>query len=139
MITAYVSFNGNTEEAFEFYKSALNGKITSIQRFADAPNGAQLSESDKNKIMHISLEAPDNIRLMGNDHLDFMGGPYQAGNNFSLSFHPESEELADQLFNSLSVGGTISVPMSKAPWGDYFGMFKDKFGVKWMINHQLHQ
>lgn len=134
MITAYVSFDGTTEEAFNFYKSALNGEITSIQRFGNAPN---VAEADKNKIMHIALEAPGNIKLMGNDHLDFMGGPFRPGNNFSLSFHPDSEELADTLFNSLSVGGTITVPMSKAPWGDYFGMFTDKFGVKWMINHQL--
>ena len=136
MITAYVSFNGNTEEAFNFYKSALKGEITNIQRFGDSPGGEQMSEADKKKIMHIALEAPDNVKLMGNDHLDFMGGPFNAGNNFSLSFHPDSQEVADKLFNSLSAGGKITVPMSKAPWGDYFGMFTDKFGIKWMINHQ---
>lgn len=136
MITAYVSFNGNTEEAFNFYKSALGGEIVNIQRFGDAPNASDMTEADRKKIMHIALEAPDNISLMGNDHVDFMGGPFNAGNNFSLSFHPDSEAEADQLFNSLSEGGTIMVPMSKAPWGDYFGMFTDKFGIKWMINHQ---
>ena len=136
MITAYVTFNGNTEEAFNFYKSALGGKIVNIQRFGDAPNADQMSEADKQKVMHIALEAPDNISLMGNDHVDFMGGPFNAGNNFSLSFHPDNEALADKLFNSLSEGGTVMVPMSKAPWGDYFGMFTDKFGIKWMINHQ---
>lgn len=136
MIVAYVSFNGNTEQAFDFYKTAFNGTITNVQRFGDAPNGAQMTEADKNKIMHIALEAPDNIILMGNDHLDFMGGPYSAGNNFSLSIHPDSEEAADKYFNNLSAGGSVTVPMSKAPWGDYFGMFTDKFGIKWMINHQ---
>ncbi len=136
MIVAYVTFNGNTEEAFNFYKSALEGDITNIQRFGDSPNGAQIPDADKKKIMHIALEAPNNIKLMGNDHVDFMGGPFNAGNNFSLSFHPDSEAVADKLFNSLSAGGTITVPMSKAPWGDYFGMFTDKFGIKWMINHQ---
>lgn len=136
MITAYISFNGNTEEAFNFYKSALGGEITSIQRFGDSPGSEQMSEADKKKIMHIDLQGPDNIRLMGNDHLDFMGGPFQAGNNFSLSFHPDSKEAADKLFSSLSAGGTVTVPMSEAPWGDYFGMFNDKFGIKWMINHQ---
>lgn len=135
MIVAYVTFNGNTEEAFNFYASALGGKIADIQRFGDAPGG-QVADADKNKIMHIAMEAPGNIRLMGNDHLDFMGGPFAAGNNFSLSFHPDSPELADKLFNSLSAGGNVIVPMSKAPWGDYFGMFTDKFGIKWMINHQ---
>lgn len=136
MLAAYVTFNGNTEEAFDFYKTALNGKIANIQRFGDSPHGAQMSDADKNKIMHIALEAPNGVNLMGNDYLDFMGEPFVAGNNFSLSLHPDSEELADQLFNNLSEGGTVTVPMSKAPWGDYFGMFNDKFGIKWMINHQ---
>lgn len=137
MITAYVTFDGNTEEAFEFYKTALNGTITGINRFGEAPNSDQMSEADRKKVMHIALEGPNNISLMGNDHVDFMGaGPFNPGNNFSLSFHPDSKELADQLFNNLSAGGTITVPMSEAPWGDYFGMFTDKFGIKWMINHR---
>jgi PhnB protein len=135
MLTPYISFNGNTETAFDFYKTALNGKITNVQRFGDAPNGGQMSDADKKKIMHIALEAPHGITLMGNDFLDFMGHPFVAGNNFSLSLHPDSEELADNFFNSLSEGGTVTVPMSKAPWGAYFGMFTDKFGIKWMINH----
>ena len=134
MLVAYVSFNGNTEEAFNFYKSVLGGKITSLQRFSDSPHGSQMADADKNKIMHIALEAPNGVRLMGNDHLDFMGGPFMAGNNFSLSLHPDSEQMADKLFVDLSAGGTVTVPMSKAPWGDYFGMFTDKFGIKWMIN-----
>lgn len=136
MLVAYVSFNGNTEDAFEFYKTALNGTITSLQRFSEAPHGEQMPDADKKKIMHIALEAPNGVRLMGNDYLDFMGQPFSAGNNFSLSLHPDSKELADQLFDSLSVGGTVTVPMSTAPWGDYFGMFNDKFGIKWMINHE---
>jgi PhnB protein len=135
MIAAYLSFNGNTEEAFNFYKTALEGELTNVQRFGASPHGGQMSAADQNKIMHVALEAPHGIKLMGNDHLDSMGGPYVAGNNFSLSLHPDSPELADKFFNRLSAGGTVIVPMSKAPWGDYFGMFKDKFGIKWMINH----
>ena len=137
MITAYITFNGNTEQAFDFYKTALNGTITSIQRFGDTPQGEQLSDTDKNKIMHITLEAADGIKLMGNDFVDFMGEAYIAGNNFALTFHPDSKETVDKLFNSLSSGGNITVPMNIAPWGDYFGMFTDKFGIKWMINHQV--
>ena len=102
--------------------------------FGDSPQGGQMADADKKKIMHIALEAPEGVRLMGNDHLEFMGGPFMAGNNFSLSLHPDSEEVADKLFANLSAGGTVTVPMSKAPWGDYFGMFTDKFGIKWMIN-----
>jgi len=136
MLTAYVTFNGNTEEAFNFYKAAFGGELVNVQRFGDAPNGAQMSDADQKKIMHIALEAPNGIKLMGNDHLDFMGEPFKAGNNFSLSLHPDSEAVADKLFNSLSAGGIVMVPMARAPWGDYFGMFTDKFGIKWMINHQ---
>jgi len=139
MLVAYVSFNGNTEEAFNFYKSALGGKITNVQRFGDSPHEGQMADADKNKIMHIALEAPHGVRLMGNDHLDFMGGPFLAGNNFSLSLHLDNEELADKLFADLSAGGSVTVPMSKAPWGDYFGMFTDKFGIKWMINKAAGQ
>ena len=136
MLVAYIAFNGNTEDAFDFYKTALNGRITNIQRFGDAPHGEPMPEADKKKIMHIAIEAPNGVKLMGSDFIDFTGQPFNAGNNFSLSLHPDSEELADKLFNSLSTGGTVMVPMSKAPWGDYFGMFTDKFGIKWMINHQ---
>ena len=136
MLTAYVTFNGNTEEAFNFYSSALGGKITNIQRFGDGPQDGKMPDADKKKIMHIALEAPNGVSLMGNDFVDFTGESFNAGNNFSLSLHPDSEELSDKLFNNLSAGGTVIVPMSKAPWGDYFGMFVDKFGIKWMINHR---
>ena len=89
-VNPYLNFAGNTEEAFNFYKSALGGKITNVQRFGDSPQGGQMADADKKKIMHIALEAPEGVRLMGNDHLEFMGGPFMAGNNFSLSFHPDS-------------------------------------------------
>ncbi len=137
MIVAYITFNGNTEEAFNFYKSALGGEITNVQRFGDTPHGGQMADADKKKIMHISLEAPNGVKLMGNDHLDFMGEPFKPGNNIALSFHPDTKELADKLFNSLSAGGTVILPLDMTPWGAYFGMFIDKFGIKWLINHQL--
>ena len=136
MLAAYVTFNGNTEEAFNFYAAGLEGKITNLQRFGDSPHGGQMAEADKKKVMHVALEAPHGVKLMGNDHVDFMGDSFIAGNNFSLSLHPDSKELADKLFNNLSAGGTVIVPMATAPWGDYFGMFIDKFGIKWMINKQ---
>jgi len=135
MLVAYLLFNGNAEEAFNFYKSALGAKITNVQRNGDSPQGAQMSDADKKKIMHIALEGPQGIRLMASDYFDFTGEPFTTGNNFSLSLHPDSDALADELFNKLSAGGTVTVPMSKAPWGDYFGMFTDKFGIKWMVNH----
>lgn len=136
MLTAYITFNGKTEEAFNFYRSALGGKITNLQRFSDTPQGEQMPDAEKKKIMHVALEAQHGISLMGSDFIDFTGEPFNAGNNFSLSLHPDSEELSDKFFNSLSTGGTVIVPMGKASWGDYFGMFIDKFAIKWMINHR---
>lgn len=135
MIAAYLSFNGNAEDAFTFYQSALEGGFTNLQRFGDTPHGENMSDADKKKIMHVTLEAPHGIILMGNDHLDFMGGPFNAGNNFSLALHPDSEDLAEKLFNNLSAGGTVIMPLEKVFWGAYFGMFVDKFGIKWMVNH----
>lgn len=136
MITAYLTFNGNTEVAFNFYKSALDGEFTNFQRFSDTPHGEQMSVNDKKKIMHVTLEATHGFKLMGNDYLDFMGQPFTAGNNFSLSLQPDSEELADKLFNNLSAGGTVTMPLGKVFWGAYFGMFVDKFGIQWIVNHQ---
>ena len=135
MIVAYLTFNGNTEDAFNFYKSVLGGDLTNFQRFGDTPHGEKMSDEDKKKIMHVTLKGPKGVVLMGNDHLDFMG-PFNAGNNFSLSVHPDSEELADKLFNDLSAGGTVTMPLSKVFWGAYFGMLIDKFGIQWMVNYE---
>lgn len=134
MIAAYLTFNGVTEEAFNFYKSVLGGEFTSVQRFSDTPHGDNMADADKKKIMHISLTTPHGT-LMGNDHIDFMG-PYQAGTNFSLSLHPTSEAEAKQLFEKLSEGGTVLMPIDKVFWGAYFGMLIDRFGIKWMVNFQ---
>jgi len=136
MITAYLNFNGNTEEVFNFYKSAFSGEISSLQRFGDTPHGDQMSAEDKNKIMHIRLEASNGVDLMGSDYMDFAGQPFNAGNNFALSVHPESEAAADHLFQALSAGGNVTMPLGKVFWGAYFGMFKDKYGINWIINYQ---
>lgn len=137
MIKANLTFNGNAEAAFTFYASAFGGTITQLHRFSDMPNAGQMSAADKQKVMHLTLEAPHGVVLMGNDYVDFMGKPFTAGNNFTLSLHPDSEALADQLFNSLSAGGTVTMPMGKVFWGSYFGMFTDQFGIQWMINQAL--
>ena len=86
--------------------------------------------------MHVALKAPHGVVLMGNDHLEFMGAPFKAGNNFSLSLHPDSEELAKELFDNLSAGGTVTMPLENVYWGACFGMFVDKFGIQWMVNHE---
>lgn len=136
MLAPYLTFNGNAEEAINFYANALGGKITNLQRFSDMPQMGEVAEADKKKIMHIAMEAPPDMHLMASDFLDSMGETFIAGNNFSMSLHLDSDELSDQYFAALSAGGTVIMPMSKVPWGAYFGMFNDKFGIKWMINRQ---
>jgi PhnB protein len=136
MIAPYLTFNGNTEEAFQFYKSILGGDLANFQRFGDTPHGENMSEKDKKKVMHVSLETPHGT-IMGNDHMDFMGQPFASGNNFSLSLHPQSEEQARKLFDGLSKDGMVIMPLDKVFWGAYFGMLIDKFGLKWIVNYQL--
>ena len=137
MITTYLTFNGNTEEAFNFYKSVLGGEFSSFQRFGDTPHGDEMPDDDKKKIMHIALKSPAGI-MMGSDHMAFMG-PLVAGNNFSLSIHPDSEAETKRLFDGLSNGGQITMPLEKVFWGAYFGMFVDRFGIKWIVNYQLEE
>lgn len=132
----YLNFRGNTEEAFRFYEKALGGKLSEVVRFKDMPmEGVDLPEGDQHKVMHVALELPDGERLMGSDSLESMGHTLEVGNNTSISVHPDSKAEADRIFEALSAGGDVAMPMADAPWGDYFGMFTDKFGVQWMINH----
>lgn len=135
MIVSYLTFNGNTKEAFDFYKSVLGGDYTNLQLVSDTPQGAHMPEADKNKVMHAHLETPIGT-LMGNDYFDFTGEAFNPGNNIALSLHPKSVEQAKELFNGLSAGGAVIMPLEKAPWGAYFGMFVDKFGIKWLVNCQ---
>ena len=136
MLIPNLTFDGNAEEIFNFYATAVQGRITAIHRYGDSAEGAQMPGTDKQKIMHIALEGSDGIKIIGNDYVNFDGQPFIAGNNISLSLNPDSDEKADELFNALSEGGLVIMPMGKVPWGAYFGMFIDKFGIKWMINHQ---
>ncbi|AOW09206.1 VOC family protein [Flavobacterium gilvum] len=134
-INPYLLFNGNCEEAFLFYQSVFGGEFPYIGKFKDAPaeEGDQaLSEAEQNRIMHVSLPIGDTI-LMGSDtHPKF--GDVSFGGNFSISINTESTDEADRLFNGLSAGGKVEMPMNKTFWGAYFGMFKDKFGINWMVN-----
>lgn len=139
-INPYLNFPGTTEEAFNFYKSVFGGEFLMVQRFGNQPGceGQEISESDRDKIMHIALPVGDTV-LMATDALESMGQKFAAGNNFSLSISAESEAEADTLFNGLSAGGTAVMPMAKAFWGAYFGVLTDKFGVSWMINYDYGQ
>jgi PhnB protein len=134
-LNPYLNFAGNTEEAFNFYKSVFGGEFSSLVRFKDMPmEGVKIPKEDENKIMHISLPIGNDM-LMATDAPESMGFKVNFGNNSYISVHPDSKEEADRIFNALSAGGTIEMPIADQPWGDYYGSFKDKFGVQWMVNY----
>ena len=135
-INPYITFLGNCEEAFNFYKSVFGGEFTFIGRFKDMPadENHTISKEEGNKIMHVALPIGENTQLMGSD----TGGEWAAktivGNNISVAIGADSKENADFLFNGLSSGGIITMPIESTFWGDYFGMFTDKFGINWMVS-----
>jgi len=133
----YLNFSGNTEEAFIFYKSVFGGEFITLMRFKDTPAGDQLSEEDKNKIMHVALAIGGGTMIMATDALESMGQTLTFGNNYYICISPDSEEDAERIFNGLSVGGKIENPLEKMFWGSYFGSFADKFGVQWMVDYAL--
>lgn len=136
-INPYLNFNGNTEEAFNFYKSVFGGEFATVMRFGDTPGCDEMpiAEADKEKIMHIALPIGNGDVLMATDALESMGQKLTEGNNFSISISVDSKEEADKLFNGLSEGGKVEMPLADAFWGAYFGMFQDKFGIRWMVNY----
>jgi len=134
-LNPYLNFNGNTEEAFNFYKSVFGGEFASVERFKNTPEAGKMPEADKNKIMHIALPIGKDNMLMATDVLESMGQQLTVGNNFSISINADSKEEADRLFNGLSAGGKVELEMQKTFWGSYFGMFSDKFGIQWMISY----
>ncbi|MCX6157166.1 MAG: VOC family protein [Ignavibacteriae bacterium] len=134
LINPYINFNGNAEEAFTFYKSVFGGEFTMIVRLKDMSSPEfPVAENDANKIMHIGLPIGNNI-LMGNDVPEFMGKVNENENRSKISISAESREEADKLFNGLSEGGNVEIPIADSPWGSYFGMFRDKYGIEWMVD-----
>ncbi len=136
-VNAYLTFNGDCEAAFNLYKSVFGGEFIYFGRFKDVPGsmeGNRVKAEDAEKIMHVSLPISNETILMGSDTSEAMGQKATAGNNFSPSVGTGSKKEADRLFNGLSKGGKITMPMNSAFWGSYFGMFTDKFGIQWMIS-----
>lgn len=129
----YLNFNGNTEEAFNFYKSVFGGDFAVVMRFGDNPQCADMSADDKDRIMHIALPIDGGGMLMATDALESMGQKLNVGNNFYISLSPTTRADADRIFAGLSDGGKVEMAMSEMFWG-YFGSFTDKFGVQWMLN-----
>jgi PhnB protein len=134
LINPHINFNGNAEEAFTFYKSVFGGEFAKIIRLKDLSSPEHpVAENDANKIMHIALPIGKNI-LMGNDVPEFMGRVNENENRSKISISAESREEADKLFSGLSAGGNVEMPIGDSPWGSYFAMFRDKFGIEWMVD-----
>ncbi len=132
-INPHINFNGNAEEAFRFYQSVFGGSFSRIVRFKDMANEHfSPSEKEADKIMHIALPIGSST-LMGNDVPEFMGRTNERENRSKIVLHAGSKAEADQLYNGLSAGGEIEMPISDSPWGSYFGMFRDKYGIEWMV------
>ena len=129
----YLNFAGNTEEAFNFYKSVFGGEFAMVMRFSDMPGG-ELPETDKNKIMHIALPIGNGNMLMATDTLESLGQTLTMGNNFYICVSPDNRDEAYRLFNAFAEGGKVEMPLADTFWGAYFGCVADKFGVQWMIN-----
>ena len=134
-INPYLHFNGNAEEAFNFYKSVFGGEFAMVSRFKDMETAEHpIAENEAEKIMHIALPIGKNSILMASDTPSFLGTHNENETRSKISISAESKEEADHLFNGLSAGGQIEMPISASPWGSYFGMFRDKFGFEWMID-----
>jgi len=133
-INPWINFNGNAEEAFNFYKSVFGGEFTKVIRFKDLANADfQVPENEVDKIMHISLPIGKHNVLIANDVPEFMGRVNENENRSKISISAESREEADKVFQGLSAGGAIEGPIGDSPWGTYAGMFRDKYGIEWIV------
>lgn len=139
-VSTYVNFQGNTEEAFNFYKSVFKTDlINGIKRFGDLPadpNHPPIAEQVKKMVLHIELPILGGHILMGTDAPKEMGFNLSQGNNMHIQLEPDSREEAERLFNELSIDGKVEMPIQDMFWGAYYGSFTDKFGINWMINYQ---
>ncbi|HOX82660.1 MAG TPA: VOC family protein [Chryseolinea sp.] len=135
-INPHINFNGNAEEAFTFYKSVFGGEFSKVMRFKDlASPEFTVAKKEENKIMHIALPIGKGYLLMANDVPEIMGKTNENENRSKIVISAESKEEADRLFNGLSVGGQIEGPIGDSPWGSYFGCFRDKYGIEWLVDY----
>ena len=133
-INPWINFNGNAEEAFTFYKSVFGGEFAKIIRFNDIASAEfPVSENDANKIMYIALPIGKNNLLIANDVPEFMGRTNENENRSKIAVSAESRDEADKVFNGLSAGGDVEGPIGDGPWGTYAGMFRDKYGIEWIV------
>jgi len=136
-LNTYLNFNGNTEEAFNFYKTAFGGEFLVVQRFGETPGCEEMPPDEKEKIMHIALPIGGNV-LMGTDVPESMK-QVENGTSMSISINTDSEQETRDLFAKLSEGGNVQMPLDKMFWGALYGMFTDKFGIQWMVNYDYNK
>ena len=132
-VSTYLNFMGNTEEAFEFYRSVFGGEFTTLDRMGTIP-GMPLTDEDKTKVMHVALPILGCHTLMGTDMLESLGHRLEVGNNVSIAIETDSLEQAEHLLRDLSVGGRDVQDLAPAPWGGHYGSVVDQLGVRWMFN-----
>ena len=133
-INPWINFNGNAEEAFTFYKSVFGGEFTKIIRFKDLANDEfQVADAEADKLMYIALPIGKHNVLIANDVPSFMGKVSESENRSKILVSAESKEEADKIFNGLSAGGEVEGPIGDSPWGTYAGMFRDKYGIEWIV------
>ena len=132
----YLHFQGNAEEAMNFYKVVFGGQYTIFQRFGDFPGAERMEAAEREKIMHASLQIGATVFIRATDIVPSMRQEILFGNNYHICLQAESEEEADRVFDALSADGLMHMPMNRTFWGAYFGMCRDKYGVQWMINYQ---
>lgn len=138
-VSTYLMFSGNCEEAFNFYKSIFGGEFSSISRFKEMPESAGFSvpESVGEKIMHMSYPIGEHTMLMGSDTDEAFGSLPVTGTNFSLYVNLDTAEETERVFQALSSGGQVTMPLNKTFWGSYFGSVVDPFGIRWMVSSDL--
>jgi len=139
-INPYLNFNGNAEDAFNFYRSVFGGEFSALMRWGDnggCAEGSPLTEADLSKVMHISLPIGGSSMLMASDALESFGQKAVPGTNSYVAIQADNKDEADRLFGGLSEGGSVEMPMSEMFWGGYFGCFTDKFGIRWLVNSDI--
>jgi PhnB protein len=134
LVHVYLNFPGTTEEAFRFYETVFGTRIAMMQTFGDTPFIPNVPPTATKKIMHAQLPITEAVHLMGSDSVEGFGPPLKVGNNFHISVVAKDKAEADRTFSALSTGGAITMPLANAPWGPYFGMCVDRFGVQWMVS-----
>jgi PhnB protein len=134
LVHIYLSFPGNCEEAFRFYEGVFGSKIEGLLRYGEAPFAGPVPDGAKAKVMNVHMPITDQFHLMGADSVEGVGPALVVGNNFSVMAVARTKEEADRVFAGLSSGGRVDMPLANAPWGPYFGMCVDKFGINWMVS-----